>query len=296
MAGGGENGRGSLDALPPSADRLANGHAEGSGGILSRLGSLLSPLRGPAASTPLPRPGSKRPLAAVAAGAPPPPRPGQPAGRVAAVPEDLVELVAAGRAPWQAAPGPGDGAPPAKKPRGKKRTPRGAAVAPGPKAERLARAGRVSPVVLTVFRDGRVLDVDVRLGVECGGGTDRIVHWCGAQMQEAHRNVRELGYLPEPGGVYVSRWHHGSPAHRYGLYPLCWVTHMNGAPVPDLDTFVRVLSGLGDRQSVAFRTVDLQGKTRMQTIKQDLLYWPSYELRLVEGEGRWQRTVLARMD
>ena len=50
------------------------------------------------------------------------------------------------------------------------------------------------------------------------------MHWCGAQLQAPHRSVRELGYLPERHGVYVSRWHHGSPAHRYGLYALVFVS------------------------------------------------------------------------
>ena len=41
--------------------------------------------------------------------------------------------------------------------------------------------------------------------------------------QFPHRGVRELGWLPEMHGVYISRWHHGSPAHRYGLYALHWI-------------------------------------------------------------------------
>lgn len=36
--------------------------------------------------------------------------------------------------------------------------------------------------------------------------------------------VREMGWLPPRHGVYVSRWHHGSPAHRYGLYALHYIT------------------------------------------------------------------------
>lgn len=43
-------------------------------------------------------------------------------------------------------------------------------------------------------------------------------------LQYPHRGVRELGFLPERHGIYVSRWHHGSPAHRYGLYALHWVS------------------------------------------------------------------------
>ncbi len=46
-----------------------------------------------------------------------------------------------------------------------------------------------------------------------------LAHWT-----VAFRAVRELGFMPECNGVYISRWHHGSPAHRYGLYALHWIT------------------------------------------------------------------------
>lgn len=45
-----------------------------------------------------------------------------------------------------------------------------------------------------------------------------------ALLQYPHRGVREKGYLPPAHGVYISRWHHGSPAHRYGLFALHWIT------------------------------------------------------------------------
>jgi hypothetical protein len=51
----------------------------------------------------------------------------------------------------------------------------------------------------------------------------RLVHWCGAQLQAPHRAVRELGFQPDHAGVFISRWHHGSPAHRYGLFALHWI-------------------------------------------------------------------------
>lgn len=67
-------------------------------------------------------------------------------------------------------------------------------------------SGRPDPVSLTVCRSGLILDVTVPLGVEPGCGTDRVVHWCGAQVQAPHRSVRELGSMPESGGgVYISR-------------------------------------------------------------------------------------------
>ncbi len=52
--------------------------------------------------------------------------------------------------------------------------------------------GRPASVTCTIFRGGRVFDVSVRLGEEAGlGGTARIMHWCGAQLQ-----VRHPGKLP----------------------------------------------------------------------------------------------------
>ena len=50
--------------------------------------------------------------------------------------------------------------------------------------------------------------------------------------QASHRAVRELGFLPPEGGVFISRWHHGSPAHRYGLFGLHWLTQLDGRPTP----------------------------------------------------------------
>ncbi len=95
-------------------------------------------------------------------------------------------------------------------------------------AEGVAEGG--APCVsLTVFRGGAVLEVKVALGAEDGMGTNRLVHWCGAQLQAPHRAVRELGFLPEgAAGVYISRWHHGSPAHRFGLYALHFIMEVSG--------------------------------------------------------------------
>jgi hypothetical protein len=82
-------------------------------------------------------------------------------------------------------------------------------------------------VSITLFRDGAVSDVSVRLACEDSLGTDRLLHWCGAQLQAPHRAVRELGFKPDgQAGVFISRWHHGSPAHRYGLFALHWITHV----------------------------------------------------------------------
>ena len=160
-------------------------------------------------------------------------------------------------------------------------------------------------VQLKICRAGKVQRVSVRLAQDCGLGTQRLVHWCGAQFQvrgpcmspqhsshqdlarhislhqsrkhpevsylhlasgtavkaarshvdhcaevrpgmaqAPHRAVKEGGALPEGCGVFVSRWHHGSPAHRYALYALQFVQEVNGVPTPDLEAFVKAISSL----------------------------------------------------
>lgn len=64
------------------------------------------------------------------------------------------------------------------------------------------------------------------------------------RLQAPHRAVREGGFLPACSGVFISRWHHGSPSHRYGLYALQFVQEVNGVPTPDLDAFVTAVSQL----------------------------------------------------
>jgi len=124
-----------------------------------------------------------------------------------------------------------------------------AAAEAAPDGAEAAAASAAGPALpLTIFRGGAVLPAAVRLGREDGIGTRRLVHFCGAQLQAPHRAVRELGFLPEgASGVFVSRWHHGSPAHRYGLYALHMLLELNGQATPDLDTLLRVAAPLQAR-------------------------------------------------
>ena len=77
-------------------------------------------------------------------------------------------------------------------------------------------------------------------------------------LQAPHRPVRELGFAPAEAGVYVSRWHHGSPAHRYSLYALHWLTQLNGQPVPDLDAFVAIVRTLPDKSFARLKLCQLE--------------------------------------
>ncbi|CAA7032786.1 unnamed protein product [Microthlaspi erraticum] len=146
---------------------------------------------------------------------------------------------------------------------------------------------------LTILRQGREIELVVGTDKRDGNGTTRVINWCGCVVQDPHPAVRALGFLPEEGhGVYVTRWCHGSPAHRYGLYALQWIVEVNGKKTPDLNAFADATKELEHGQFVRIRTVHLNGKPRVLTLKQDLHYWPTWELRFDPETALWRRNIL----
>ncbi|XP_057433604.1 protease Do-like 7 isoform X2 [Lotus japonicus] len=146
---------------------------------------------------------------------------------------------------------------------------------------------------LTIFRQGREVELLVGTDVRDGNGTARTINWCGCVVQDPHPAVRALGFLPEEGhGVYVARWCHGSPVHRYGLYALQWIVEINGKPTPNIDAFVAVTKELEHGEFVRIRTIHLNGKPRVLTLKQDLHYWPTWELRFDPDTAIWRRKII----
>ncbi|KAF3599253.1 hypothetical protein F2Q69_00039276 [Brassica cretica] len=146
---------------------------------------------------------------------------------------------------------------------------------------------------LTILRQGREMELVVGTDKRDGNGTTRTINWCGCVVQDPHSAVRALGFLPEEGhGVYVTRWCHGSPAHRYGLYALQWIVEVNGKKTTDLNAFADATKELEHGQFVRIRTVHLNGKPRVLTLKQDLHYWPTWELRFDPETALWRRNIL----
>ncbi|KAK7379256.1 hypothetical protein VNO80_04711 [Phaseolus coccineus] len=146
---------------------------------------------------------------------------------------------------------------------------------------------------LTIFRQGQEVELLVGTNVRDGNGTARVINWCGCIVQDPHPAVRALGFLPEEGhGVYVARWCHGSPVHRYGLYALQWIVEINGKPTPNLDAFVDVTKELEHGKFVRVKTIHLNGKPRVLTLKQDLHYWPTWELRFDPNSAMWHRNII----
>ncbi|GMP27462.1 hypothetical protein CsSME_00003448 [Camellia sinensis var. sinensis] len=150
---------------------------------------------------------------------------------------------------------------------------------------------------MTIFRQGLEIELLVGTDVRDGNGTARVMNWCGCIVQDPHPAVRALGFLPEEGhGVYVARWCHGSPANRYGLYALQWIVEVNGKPTPSLDAFVDVTKEIEDGEFIRVRIVHLNGKPQVLTLKQDLRYWPTWELRFNPEAAMWRRKTIKALD
>ena len=145
---------------------------------------------------------------------------------------------------------------------------------------------------LTVLKDSKIQDVSFKLELVDGLGTDRLIHWAGAQIQDSYRAVKERGFLPKNHGVYISRWHHGSPSHRYGMYALHWILEVNGKPTPDIDTFLKETENLPHQSFVRVKVKHLDDKTKVITLRLDLRFWPTWELTLDHRTGSWSRRVL----
>lgn len=75
--------------------------------------------------------------------------------------------------------------------------------------------------------------------------TDRAISFCGAILHRPHHAVRQqISKLFSE--VYVSARTRGSPAYQYGLAPTNFITHVNGKPTPDLESFLAAVVEIPD--------------------------------------------------
>ncbi|CAN0915313.1 Protease Do-like 7 [Linum grandiflorum] len=146
---------------------------------------------------------------------------------------------------------------------------------------------------LTIFRQGREIKVDVETEIKDGNGTRRMINWSGCIIQETFSTVRARGYLPTNGhGVYVVTIFTGSPAERYSVRTNQWIVEVNGNLTPNLDVFLDVVKELEQHEFVRMKTVSLDGKPQVLTLKQDLLYWPTEELNYDSDTETWKRHTI----
>jgi S1-C subfamily serine protease len=147
-------------------------------------------------------------------------------------------------------------------------------------------ASQLPSVALTVLRDGKELALQVETTALPGRDIDRLLMWAGAVLHAPHRAMAAQRGIP-PEGVFVAYFAYGSPATRYQLFAGRRIVEVDGRPTPDLDAFIAAVRGRPDRSSVRLKTVTWNGSTDVTTLKLDLQYWPTYELR--RADSGWQR-------
>jgi S1-C subfamily serine protease len=144
-------------------------------------------------------------------------------------------------------------------------------------------------VNVTVWRDGEEKVIPLATAALTGNDLDRIVMWAGATLQAPHRAMIAQRGIP-PEGVYVGYFAYGSPATRYGLFPGRRIVEVDGVPTPNLDEFLKVVSGRPDRSAIRLRTITWNNAPEVITLKLDRHYWPTYEVRRTSGS--WERRDL----
>ncbi|NNJ73339.1 MAG: hypothetical protein HKP09_09165, partial [Enterobacterales bacterium] len=143
-------------------------------------------------------------------------------------------------------------------------------------------------VKLTVARSGEVLDIEVRPTTLSTQGTDRLLIWAGANLQEPHRAIRTQLGITEPG-LYVSRQSYGSPAQHFGIRGLI-ITAVDDQATPNLDAFIAAVKNKQDRESVRLKVLSLSGREQVITLTLSNNYWPMAEVKKVDGQ--WQRFAI----
>lgn len=121
--------------------------------------------------------------------------------------------------------------------------------------------------------------------------TDRAIIFCGAVLQEPHHAVRQqISKLHS--NVYVSSRVAGSPAYMYGLAPTNFVTHVNGVPTQDLDTFIREAKKIPDNTYFRMRVMTFDNQPWVATMKKNEHYFPTQEFVRDEAQREgWRRIV-----
>ncbi|MEE8118733.1 MAG: PDZ domain-containing protein [Gammaproteobacteria bacterium] len=150
------------------------------------------------------------------------------------------------------------------------------------------RASRKERVKLTILRDGGLQEIELDTVHLDGRDTNRVLVWSGAQLQKPHRAVAAQRGI-EREGLFIAYYNFGSPASRYGLQPGLRIVEVDGNPTPDLDAFLAVVKNKQNGEAVRLKVLNWDGSAGVITLKTDLHYWPTYELRLENGS--WHRIM-----
>ncbi|KAL3673731.1 hypothetical protein V7S43_001427 [Phytophthora oleae] len=142
-------------------------------------------------------------------------------------------------------------------------------------------------VQLTIVRDGREMQLDVKTLFMERTEINRIVFWQGLLLQAPPLSVSAQRSISLDDGIYVSCRYSGSPAARYGPPPTSRIKEIDGIKITSIDEFLSIVTAKSTSDSVRIKYTDLSGKDRLSTLKLEPKYWPTSEL--VHEGGEWRR-------
>ncbi|KAF5874438.1 putative pro-apoptotic serine protease nma111 protein [Botrytis fragariae] len=119
--------------------------------------------------------------------------------------------------------------------------------------------------------------------------TDRAVSFCGAILHRPHHAVRQqISKLHSE--VYVAARTRGSPSYQYNLTPTNFVTHVNGKPTPDLESFLKVVIEIPDNTYFRIKVVTFDNVPWVITMKKNDHYFPTTEwIKDPSEKSGWKR-------
>ncbi|KAK3324742.1 trypsin-like cysteine/serine peptidase domain-containing protein [Cercophora scortea] len=140
-----------------------------------------------------------------------------------------------------------------------------------------------------IVRDCKELTLQVPTVAADDVETDRAISFCGAIIHRPHHAVRQqISKLFSE--VYVSARTRGSPSYQYGLAPTNFITHVNGKPTPDLESFLAAVVKIPDNTYFRLRAMTFDSVPWVVTMKKNEHYFPTMEWRKdASEECGWRR-------
>ncbi|KAK3353659.1 trypsin-like cysteine/serine peptidase domain-containing protein [Lasiosphaeria hispida] len=143
----------------------------------------------------------------------------------------------------------------------------------------------------TIVRDCQELNLKLPTVAADDVETDRAISFCGAIIHRPHHAVRQqISKLFSE--VYVSARTRGSPAYQYGLAPTNFITHVNGKPTPDLESFLAAVIKIPDNTYFRLRAMTFDSVPWVVTMKKNEHYFPTMEwIKDPAEECGWRRVT-----
>jgi hypothetical protein len=128
-----------------------------------------------------------------------------------------------------------------------------------------------------IVRKKEVLNLKVATTATSNIETSRVAVFCGALLHRPHHAVRQQ-ISKIHSDVYVSGRTRGSPAYMYGLAPTNFITHLNGTPTRDLETFLAEAAKIPDNTYFRLKIMTFDNVPWVCTLKANFHYFPTVEM------------------